>query len=331
MATKIFDSPAIYRLDIPLPDNPLKNLNCYVVQDAGETLIIDTGFNQKPCYDALMAGFEELQLDWANTTLFLTHLHSDHVGLAGAIHPKEILMGEVDYRYFIDTIQGTSWDELDEKFAKEGFPVDAIQALHDTNPAIAFAPNETFSARTLNDGDTFSIGRYTFQCVFTPGHTPGHMCLYLPEKELMFLGDHVLFDITPNITFWNGMENSLGQYLQSLQKIRRFAVKTALPAHRKNEMDFYERVDAILHHHQVRLDECLRIVTETPSLDAYHISAQMQWSMRGKDWDHFPMHQKWFAVGETIAHLDYLIAKGQIARQEKSGIYRYVPTASTKN
>ena len=46
MLTKIYENPAVYRVDVPLPDNPLKNLNCYVVQDSGETLIIDTGFNR---------------------------------------------------------------------------------------------------------------------------------------------------------------------------------------------------------------------------------------------------------------------------------------------
>ena len=324
MTEKIYTNPDIYTINVPLPDNPLKNLNCYVVRDGEETMIIDTGFNQKPCYDALMEGLAELQVDLSKAILFLTHLHSDHVGLAGALSPKATYMGRVDYTYFIDTIQGTSWDVLDHRFAKEGFPKEAIAALHATNPAIAFAPNETFSAIPFEDGDPIQLGRWTFRTVFTPGHTPGHMCLYLPEKALMFLGDHVLFDITPNITFWNGMENALGQYLNSLQKIRTFSVKTALPAHRKTG-DFYARIDAICQHHQLRLAEALRIVQTHPKSNAYDIAGHMQWSMRGRDWDHFPMHQKWFAVGEAIAHLEYLMAQGKIRRFEnESGMSCYI-------
>ena len=82
MLTKIYENPAVYRVDVPLPDNPLKNLNCYVVQDSGETLIIDTGFNRKECLDALLEGLAELDADWEKTNLFLTHLHADHTGLA---------------------------------------------------------------------------------------------------------------------------------------------------------------------------------------------------------------------------------------------------------
>ena len=58
-------------------------------------------------------------------------------------------------------------------------------------------------------------------------------------------------------------------------------------------------------------------------MHAYDIAGYMKWSMRGRNWDEFPMTQKWFAVGETIAHLDYLLAEGKIQRREKDGINRY--------
>lgn len=53
MLTKVYNEPRIFQIDVPLPDNPLRNLNCYVVQDGGETLIIDTGFNRPECREAL--------------------------------------------------------------------------------------------------------------------------------------------------------------------------------------------------------------------------------------------------------------------------------------
>ena len=63
MLTKVYDHPTVYRIDVPLPENPLRNLNCYVIQDSGETLILDTGFNRRECLEALLAGMAELHTD----------------------------------------------------------------------------------------------------------------------------------------------------------------------------------------------------------------------------------------------------------------------------
>ncbi len=325
MTEKIYSNPDIFKINIPLPNNPLKNLNCYVVKTPEKSLIIDTGFNMPECYEALEEGLKELEVDMTKAELFLTHLHSDHVGLAGHIMPEggTIHMGRVDYNYLVDYIEGDTWDELDSRFLSEGFPEDQITVLHSTNPGRAYEPDKSFTANTLEDGDKLIIGNHEFTCVWTPGHTPGHMCLYLEKEKLIFLGDHVLFDITPNITFWNYVNNSLLDYLNSLEKISKLDIVMPLPAHRKNEIPFYERVESIKHHHQLRLDECLKIVKDYPEIHAYDIAGKMQWSMRGKNWGEFPMTQKWFAVGETIAHLDYLIAENKLHKELTDGVYLY--------
>jgi len=325
MIKKIYSNPDIFAIDVPLPNNPLRNLNCYVVKTPEKNLIIDTGFNLTECYTALKAGLDSLEIDMGKTEMFLTHLHSDHVGLAGSIMPEggTIYMGSKDYEYFVDYVQGEGWDLLDAKFLSEGFPKEAISLLHSTNPARAYAPDESFLAITVDDGDKITVGDYSFTCILTPGHTPGHMCLYLEEEKLIFLGDHVLFDITPNITFWRGIDNALKQYIESLKKVKNMDILTALPAHRQNNMNFYARIDELLKHHQVRLDESYNIITDNPSLHAYDIAGKMQWSMRGKNWEEFPMAQKWFAVGETIAHLDYLLAEGRLCKNEINGVFHY--------
>ena len=124
MLTKIYENPAVYRVDVPLPDNPLKNLNCYVVQDSGETLIIDTGFNRKECLDALLEGLAELDADWEKTNLFLTHLHADHTGLAPTLmkdKPGKMYMSRVDYAVLEGLMVGEVWKVSDANFIAEGF------------------------------------------------------------------------------------------------------------------------------------------------------------------------------------------------------------------
>lgn len=327
MLEKMYSNPDIYKIFVPLPDNPLQNLNCFVVKSDKGNLIIDTGFNRPECEEALRTGLKELDIDINDSVLYLTHLHSDHVGLAATIMPKDakIYMGRVDYNYLMTSVKGNHWDDTDVFFRKHGFPEDKLIELHTKNPARAFQVAGVFDAIRLEDGEKFKVGDYEFTCIYVPGHTPGNTCLYYEKENLMFLGDHVLFDITPNITAWYGVKDSLSNYIESLKKIRQFKIDTALPAHRNTKgIDVYDRIDQLLEHHEERLKDTKKVVNMIPNSTAYEIAAYMKWQMRGKNWDEFPISQRWFAVGETIAHLDYLMSKGIIKCDvDREGIYRY--------
>lgn len=325
MVEKICENPDIFKIYIPLPNNPLKNLNCYVVKTPNKNLIIDTGFNMPECLAALREGLNELHIDIKNTELFLTHLHSDHIGIANTIMEDDsvIYMSEIDYQYLNLFNDMDLWTKTEELFVIEGFPENSISVLRSTNPARSYAPDGSFTAHTVQNGEKIKIGDYIFECILTPGHTPGHMCLYYKSNQILFLGDHVLFDITPNITSWYGVPDSLDDYMKSLHKIKSYSVSLALPAHRKNEMELVERIEQILQHHQIRLYNTMSVITKSQGMTAYEIASKMKWSMRGKDWSEFPMSQKWFAMGETLSHLDYLINRKNIYKKQKNGQYRY--------
>ena len=325
MFRQIHKNPDIYTIQVVLPNNPLKNLNCYVVKTPEENLVIDTGFNQPECLAALSEGLKELDIDMNRTTLFLTHLHSDHIGLTNHIATDQtrIVIGSVDYDYLKTQHDKNFWPWMEEKFYREGLSRDLIELQRKVNPARAYAPEYLFDAETVSDNDILSIGDYAFRCLWTPGHTPGHTCLYMEKEKILFCGDHILFDITPNITMWRGIEDSLGNYLESLKKIKSLDISLALPAHRKNDMDVYERIRQIEEHHDRRIHQTLSIIREEPGLNACQIGARMTWSMRGKNWEEFPIQQKWFAIGETISHLDYLLKRGMITRHDEKEIIYY--------
>lgn len=335
MLKKLYDAPCIYQIDVPLPENPLKNLNCYIIQDSGETLILDTGFHRPECEAALLAGLAELDADWEKTDLFLTHLHSDHTGLAPIVmegRSGKIYMSAADHEILGEHKDGARWDVSDALYFKEGFTEDQLAELRISNPARGLAPTKYFDAVHIADGDIISVGRWKFTCVSVPGHTPGQMCLYCAEKRILFTADHILFDITPNITHWAEAVDSLGDYLDSLVKIRSFAIDIAFPAHRRNEMDVYERIEQIIAHHLVRLCETVDALAAQPNSHATAIAAHLKWSMRGKSWAEFPLSQRWFAVGETMAHLDYLILRGMAEKKEgERNSYRLtLPAAECK-
>lgn len=324
MVELLCNAPLIHRILVELPNNPLRNLNAYVVQDGGESLVVDTGFNQSVCRESLLTGLEELGIDWKRTKLFLTHLHSDHIGLVWEFLQRgsTVYMHETDYDA-ANRGYPEKWKHLEEVYSREGFPDDVMALQQSGNQARAYAPGFPFPAQTVRHGTILPVGRYELHCIHTPGHTPGHTMLYLPEQQLLFSGDHILFDISPNIGIWERFPHSLEHYLDSLKKTRDLPVRQTFPAHRNCKGELSARVDQLLEHHRARLAELLEAVRQHPGSSGYTLAGYLTWSARGAKWEEFSPHQKWFATGETLAHLYYLTEHGQIRREEKDGKFFY--------
>lgn len=333
MVTKVWDDPAVFSIQVDLPQNPLRYLNVYVIMTPEQNLLIDTGFNRMECREALWNGIRELNLDLGKTSVFLTHLHSDHTGLAEdfALQDCPIYMGRIDYCYLKGMKAGSHLSAVEELFRQEGFPAEQLARQGLENQGRQYSVAQMFPALLVDDGSIIRLGDLEVQCVHTPGHTPGHMVLYLPKEQLLFSGDHVLFDITPNIAVWHGVPHSLEDYLSSLEKIRSIPIKATFPAHRHGESDVYQRIDALQAHHRERLEEIRQVVESHPETTAYQIAGLISWSTRGLGWEQFPPHQKWFAMGEALAHLRYLQDHKQILRNERSELARYAPIFSAKN
>jgi glyoxylase-like metal-dependent hydrolase (beta-lactamase superfamily II) len=314
----------IYTFVVPLPDNPLRWLNTYVIKSEGRSLLIDTGFNRSECFEALMSGMKALNIKPRETDVFLTHLHSDHTGNAAALEAQgcRIIMGNKDH----SILAAKSYDRRDKRMLEGGISPELLKDIQAHNPALIYATT-SFDCSTVENGQFLDYGGYHLECVETPGHTPGHMCLYDRDKKLMFTGDNVLFDISPNITFWVSLEDSLGDYLNSLKKCAAMDIELGLPGHRTmGDVTVRERCQQLLEHHRVRLDEIQSICCDRPGLSAYEIAGLASWRIRANSWEDFPLGQKWFAVGETISHLDHLVLENQLHFiQDSAGILRYYP------
>lgn len=321
------DHPSIYRIPVELPQNPLRTLNSYVIKTPEQSLIIDTGFNRPECRASLWTGIQELGLNLKKVSLFLTHPHSDHTGLVYDFvkHGIPVYTGKIDHDYFASTILGDTWSILEGLYCREGYPAEEIVLQASGNHARLYAPKGVYPATLLEDGETLQVGAVTVQVIHTPGHTPGHMVLYLPEEQILFSGDHILFNITPNIGIYTGVSDSLSNYLGSLEKIRSLPIRQTFPAHRGQKGDVYQRIDALKEHHRCRLEEIFRMVQSMPGATAYELAGRITWSVRGLKWEQFPPNQKWFAVSETLAHLYYMQHQGRVVRREVGDQFVYDP------
>lgn len=316
----------IYRIPVPLPKNPLRELNSYLIRGEDRCLLIDTGFRMDECREALLAGLAELGVDHREVDFFITHLHSDHSGLAPDLtgEGRSIYVSEVDRRwlqYVEDREEHTAG--LRRRLEASAMPADILDRLLSVNPAFSLAVKPGCEQYVgVYDGDVIPVGEYRLRCILTPGHAPGQMCLWEEAHRIMFTADQVLFDITPNITSWPELDNALKDYMDSLERMRQYPVELALPAHRAAG-DYHRRIDQLLEHHHKRLQEVRDILTREPGLAGYEIAGRMTWIIRAKNWEDFPMAQKFFAVGECQSHLDYLERLGDIYHRPVDGVWKY--------
>jgi len=315
----------IFLIEVPLPNSPLKNLNSHFIRGDSRNLLIDTGFNRDACFEALHAGLSELNANMDKTDIFLTHLHADHCGLCQRIaseHSK-IYMSTQDRQILLELQDDTARKSMRSTFSANGVPEDILDENMRTNPAFTCIPQGNFAYTAVDEDTVFDLGSYRLQVVFTPGHTPGHCCLFDKNKKILFSGDHVIFGISPNIMAWEGVADSLGDYIDSLKKIYPLDVATTFSAHRNSMGDCRARIDDLIAHHDLRLKETYEIVKARPNSNAYEVASLMTWSIRAKNWAEFPTTQKWFATGEALSHLEHLFHKKSISKSNVGGIFVY--------
>ena len=316
----------IYSIEVPLPGNPLRNLNSYLIVGKTRNLLIDTGFNMSECLEAMRAGLDEIGVNMEDTDIMLTHLHADHCGLAPALASlsSRVYMNSMDLPIFLQFAKPEYISMRNDRYFSFGFSEEELSRIRRVNPAIIYLSKKNLEYMPVEDGHIFDLGNCRLKCVMTPGHTPGHTCLYDEERQLLFSGDHILFGISPNITSWPGVEDSLGDYLNSLEMVSRLEIKRTFSAHRMIEGDVKGRIAALIEHHQERLAEAEEIVERRVESTVYDIASEMKWSIRAKEWSDFPLAQKWFAVGETHSHLEYLRLRSRISAVENEGLIYYL-------
>ncbi|MBT3368748.1 MAG: MBL fold metallo-hydrolase [Nitrospina sp.] len=309
--------PDLFRIEIPLPDSPLKSLNSYVIKGLERNLVIDTGLNRKECLEAMHAGLRELNVDLEKTDFFITHLHADHFGLVSQLvaDSGKVFFNRPDSE-IIESFGG--WEPMVEYAGLNGFPRSELINALKSHPGYKFHSEWVPDLSILKDNDLIHIGDYHFRCIETPGHTRGHTCLYEPTRKLLIAGDHILIDITPNIQCWSDQGNPLKDYLNSLEKVRKLDVELVLPGHRRVFKKYEERIDELQQHHNKRLEEILSILSVS-SKTAFQVASEMTWDIKYDSWAQFPLAQKWFATGEAISHLRYLEENGRLMEKRRGG------------
>lgn len=314
----------VYRLSLNLTNNPLKEIHSYLIINEGQALLIDTGFNDEQTKNTILNALKTLTIDFHNLKIFITHLHADHSGLAGFFYEKgcELYASASDAQILQRIADESFYDNIEARITL--LDLDRYHLTKDILPKSLFSFNKDIEFTLLKENDILSVGNQKFKVIDIAGHTPGMIGLYDLQSKNFFAADHILDQISPNITYWNADFPALHVFLQNLEKTVPLAINTIFPAHRNSMSDHPRRALELIDHHHERLEEVLDIVTSSLlPLSASTTASRMSWNFRAPSWEAFPNAQKFFATNEAMAHLEYLYVEKKLLKtvQKKIAFY----------
>jgi glyoxylase-like metal-dependent hydrolase (beta-lactamase superfamily II) len=318
--------PGVFQLKIPLVGNPLGATNAYVIKTSKGAILIDPGVNTADAFAALTDKLEEIGVALAHIRyIVITHAHPDHYGLVPKLQElvsADLVIHSVDYQGLVNSsVDKESIIAADNWMKINGAPNQNLSVrLKSFDLRLVGVTPVDMPKILVSDNESIELGDVKLQVIWTPGHAPGHICLYDASRELFISGDHVLGAVTPNISMnLPSAGNPLLDFETSLKKIRAYPVKKVLPGHGEVFTEFEQRIGELLQHHEDRLEELYGILKEGPNT-AYTIASKATWFSA---WEDFSSLNKHFAVTETLAHLEYLLLQGRLAKELEDGVYWY--------
>lgn len=319
-------------LRLPSMEGIAGYINIYVIEGSEGNIMIDSGWDSQESLLALREGLKAERLKLQDIKwVVVTHVHPDHYGLAGkirqicgakvAIHRLDAELIDLRYVNFTELVK-----ELEEMLRLNGVPEEELPQLKEASLwAKQFVTPEPPEIM-LEDGDKISNGSFEIEVVLTPGHSPGHICLYEPRRKLLFSGDHVLYDTTPHVgAHPQSGDNPLGDYISSLQRVERLKVKFVLPGHGPVFNSLGLRVEELFQHHEQRKRDIMRALGDELKT-AYQVAQEIRWmpDQGGVAFQSLSTWDKRMAVTETIAHLKLLMVEGKVGSADMGGATLYL-------
>jgi glyoxylase-like metal-dependent hydrolase (beta-lactamase superfamily II) len=323
--------PGLWSLRVPIPDNPLGYTLVYLFETGRGPVLVDTGWPHPASWDALLDGIVRTGHRVEDVYGVLsTHHHDDHHGLAGRVREVSgawVAMHEADARAVERRgMADEDWYRLTRAMMVEaGAPEEDLAALPkptEVRRHFAACPD-----RLLDDGEQADVPGWTLAAVWTPGHTPGHLCFAEHTHQLLLSGDHLLPDLTPHIGLRGGTAagDPLADYLASLHRLASSAFREVLPAHQHRFADAAARARALVDHHERRLASVLAIVAVASGLTAWEVAGRMEWN---RPWSAFGVRTRCTALTEACAHLRHLEVRGLVLRGMRGRVPTWTATAA---
>jgi glyoxylase-like metal-dependent hydrolase (beta-lactamase superfamily II) len=310
---------------IPMPGS-LGHINCWLLDDHDGMAIVDTGMLLNLCSDAWKALFEGALKDVRITRIICTHLHPDHIGLAGWLCHRfgvELWMTRGEWltarmltngkeegvpEDYITMQRAAGWDETALAEMRSGGWGRFARMVYQM----------PVSYRRMQDGDVLDMGVHKWRVVVGSGHSPEHACLLNDASSVLVSGDQVLPRISSNVSV-NVSEpeaDPLGEWLSSIDKLLQLSDDLIVcPAHGEPFKGLHTRLAALRDEHLARLDAVVAAATRAPLrvIDCFPLLFNRAITGENRE----------LATGEAISHVRRLELEGRLYREERDGVRWY--------
>ena len=311
-------APGVVWIRMPLP-MMLDHINLWGIQDNDGWAVVDTGMRTEETLTAWRSLFAAAPDQRPLTRVFVTHMHPDHIGMAGWLTRKfncRLWMTRLEYMNCRVLVADTGREAPDDGiqfYQRAGWNDASIEAYRarfgNFGKRIHALPD---SYRRMVDGEQIRIGPHDWTVVVGTGHSPEHACLYSPALKLLISGDQVLPRISSNVSVHptEPDANPMHDWLESLAKIKRLVPDDVLvlPSHNDCFRGLHARLDylinsqlRILNRLRASLRERKRAIDVFGSLFGRAINAQDSSLLN-------------MATGESLACINYLVQRGEVSR-----------------
>lgn len=305
-------SEGLHSVPVVFPNNPMRYTLSYVLLGDGQCVVIDPGFDSDEGHGQLTTALARLDVGPGEITgVIATHFHTDHLGMAARLARGSgawVALGEHERRHI------SAFDDAQEESLRDrarmrlwGVPEERTAEAAISPAALKGMRNLADPDRRLTDGETLRVAGRNLRIMATPGHTPGHVCLWDDEHELVLAGDHVLPRISPNVSLEiRGDTDPLRNNIHSLRQIIGNDHYEACPAHEYRFRGIAARARALESHIDERSREVLHAL-EAGGSTIHGVARNLTWS---RGWESLGALQFRLALSETAAHIQYLVTSG---------------------
>ena len=316
--TEVAHSVFELRLPIPFEDGLV---NVFLFTDGKDADLLDCGMNAEESLDAIQRALDHLGARRVRK-LVVTHIHPDHYGAAGVLagdgradlymHRLEVPLVHPRYVELEHLVE-----QVRTYLLVNGVPDDEVEVLSNSQRALSQVVKTADPSAQLDGAEVIAMGEHVLRVEWTPGHSPGHVCLHEPRLGLLFAGDHILPELSPNIGLHpQSTPDPLHDYLHGLKRMAALEPRLVLPAHGRPFADAGPRVESLVSHHARRLDQILDIVgrrraragrSADEEKTAWQVALEL-WGPREN------LYEKRLALQEGLAHLQALAVEGRVTK-----------------
>jgi glyoxylase-like metal-dependent hydrolase (beta-lactamase superfamily II) len=314
-----------YMLTLPMPFR-LMHVHAFIAVDNDGISLFDTGLNTPETFVRLEESLQGIGKTIGDIKrIFITHYHIDHCGMAGRlqnISGARIHMSEQSRPFILRRDDGDDEEFLFVDRIKDfclihGLPGKAIDLISGLFMTFKKAGSSFTIDEYYRPGRRVIVGGKEMQVIPTPGHTHDHVSFYFPQERILLSGDHVLPEITPNLSpnLFAPEFCPLRSYLDSLSQMEALSVEKVYPAHGQPFSNLKGRIEAICDHHRIRK----RLTYESVQRGAKTTFVVSQ-DIFGVE---LPEFDQFLALNETYVHLIELVQEGLLREERAAGLIFY--------